>query len=402
MSNALLYQMVGVSGYRLTRHERDQGRLLLYLEPQPHRVCCPCCKSKDVVRRGTMLRGFRGLPIGGRMTFLFALLPRVACRRCKIVRQIDHGLAEPRRGYTRAFARYALELSRYMTIKDVANHLLVSWDVIKDIQRTHLEKHYAKPPLAGVRQIAIDEVCLGRRRFVTIVLDLDSGAILFVGEGKNAAALRPFWRRVRCSRANIKAVAIDLSKAYIAAVRDNLPDAKIVFDRFHVVQLMNQKLTTLRRELYHEATARQKRVLKGTRWLLLKHPDNLDAARDETGRLYAALRLNESLATAYYLKEELRQIWEQPDKRYARRALRSWHDQATASGIRVLHIMARTLLIHAEGILAWYDYPISTGPLEGTHNKTKTMQRQHYGLRDQEFLKLKLYALHEAKYALVG
>jgi transposase len=98
----------------------------------------------------------------------------------------------------------------------------------------------------------------------------------------------------------------------------------------------------------------------------------------------------------------LRQIWEQPDKRHARQALRSWYHQAKASGIRVLIEMANTLAAHEYGILAWYDHPISTGPLEGTNNKTKTMQRQHYGLRDQEFFTLKLYALHETRYALVG
>jgi transposase len=290
-----------------------------------------------------------------------------------------------------------------MTIKDVARHLAVSWDTIKEIQKEHLRRHYARPKLKHVREIAIDEISIGRgHRYVTVVLDLGSGAILFVGKGKKAAALRPFWRRLRRSKAKIKAVAIDMSAAYISAVTENLPDAAIVFDRFHIVKLMNEKLTVLRRELYHEATSQQKQVLKGSRWLLLKRPDNLDASRDEVGRLYAALRLNESLATAYYLKEELRQFWEQPDKRHARQALRSWYFQAKASGIRVLIEMANTLVAHEYGILAWYDHPISTGPLEGTNNKTKTMQRQHYGLRDEEFFKLKLYALHETRYALVG
>ena len=104
----------------------------------------------------------------------------------------------------------------------------------------------------------------------------------------------------------------------------------------------------------------------------------------------------------YYLKEDLRQIWEQPNRRTARSKLLDWYHQALSSGIRVLHDFARTLLKHAKGILAWYDYPISTGPLEGTNNKIKTLNRQHYGLRDADFFTLKLYQLHETKYALVG
>jgi transposase len=113
-------------------------------------------------------------------------------------------------------------------------------------------------------------------------------------------------------------------------------------------------------------------------------------------------RRNQPLATVYYLKEDLRQIWEQPNKRAARSKLLDWYYQAMSSGIRVLQDFARTLLKHAKGILAWYDYPISTGPLEGTNNKIKTLNRQHYGLRDADFFTLKLYQLHETKYALVG
>jgi transposase len=403
-SHQWLYPIFRFRGYRVSQIEADERRLLLHIEPQPHRVCCPQCGSREVIRRGQQVRWFRNLPVGPDCTWLIATLPRVECRSCRIVRQIPLGLAEPRRTYTRCFARYVLELSQYMTIKDVAEHLGVSWDIVKDIQKRHLRQHYAKPPLKDVRQIAIDEINVGRGyRFLTIVLDLESGAILFVGPGKKAESLRPFWRRLRAAQAHVKAVAIDMSPAYLKAVTKHLPTATVVFDRFHVVKLLNHKLTQLRRQLYrHAQDDLQKKVLKGTRWLLLKNPDHLDPVKGEPGRLREALRLNESLATAYYLKEDLRQIWEQLGKFPARMKLLDWYHQAMDSGIRVLQDFARTLLAHADGILAWYDYPISTGPLEGTNNKIKTLNRQHYGLRDGEFFTLKLYQLHEAKYALVG
>lgn len=404
MSQQWLYPIFRVYGYRVTECQADEQCLRLHLEPQPHKVCCSNCGSREVIRRGEQVRGLRNLPVGGIVSWLIIKIPRVECRACGVVRQIRLGLAEERRSYTRAFARYVLELSQLMTIKDVAEHLAVSWDIVKDIQKCYLAQHYAKPALKDVKQIAIDEICVGRGyRFMTIVLDLDTGAILFVGKGKKAESLRPFWRRLRAAHARIKAVAIDMSPAYQKAVSRHLPKATVVFDRFHVVKLLNKKLTQLRRELYRQATHDlQKKVLKGTRWLLLKNPENLDPVKGEPGRLLQALRLNESLAAAYYLKEDLRQIWEQPDKRTARRKLMDWYHQAMSSGIRVLHDFARTLLKHAKGILAWYDYPISTGPLEGTNNKIKTLNRQHYGLRDGDFFKLKLYQLHETKYALVG
>jgi transposase len=194
-----------------------------------------------------------------------------------------------------------------------------------------------------------------------------------------------------------------MSKAYIRAVREHLRRAVHVFDHFHVIKLVNDKLSALRRELYAQLTDdAERKLLKGTRWLLLKNPENLDAQRNEQERLQEALRLNAPLATAYYLKEDLRQVWGQPNKRTARRVLRDWIARARASGIRILIQLAATVEEYQEGILAYYNYRISTGPLEGTNNKIKTMQRQAYGFRDREFLKLKILGIHESKYALVG
>jgi len=234
-------------------------------------------------------------------------------------------------------------------------------------------------------------------------MDLDSGAVVFVGDGKGAGALKPFWERLRPSGAKIEAVAMDMSGAYQAAVRANLSRAVIVFDHFHVVKLFNDRLSELRRALYREATdVQHKEVLKGTRWLLLKNAENLDPEKDEKQRLKEALKLNEPLATAYYLKEDLRRFWEQPGKRFATTFLDGWIRRAEASGIRILQQMARTLAAHRSGLLAYYDVMISSGPLEGTNNKIKTMKRRAYGFRDREFFKLKILAIHETKYALVG
>jgi transposase len=291
-----------------------------------------------------------------------------------------------------------------MTIQDVAQHLQVSWDTIKGIQATNLQRRFGKPKLHKLKQIAIDEIAIGKgHHYLTVVLNLDTGAVVFVGDGKGVDALKPFWKRLRRARAKVKAVATDMSSAYIRAVRDNLPTAVHVFDHFHVIKLFNDKLSAFRRELYNQASSdRERRILKGTRWLLLKNPENLDEDRKELERLEEALRLNQPLATAYYLKEDLRQIWSQPNKRTARRVLRDWLARARASGLRMLIQFAATLEEHQEGVLNYYNYRISTGPLEGTNTKIQLMKRQAYGFRDQEFFKLKILGIHETKRALVG
>jgi transposase len=154
--------------------------------------------------------------------------------------------------------------------------------------------------------------------------------------------------------------------------------------------------------LYREATdAMHKQVLKETRWLLLKNPQNLDAKKDQKRRLEEALALNEPLATAYTMKEDLRRSWEQPGKRFPMTFLYGWIRRTEASGIKMLQQMAKTLAAYRSGLLAYYDVMIWSGPLEGTYTKIKTMKRQAYGFRDLEFFKLKILAIHETKYVLV-
>jgi transposase len=404
MSTSLLYHGFGLRGHRHLRTTFKNGHVIFRVEFKREELRCSVCHCRQVLRRGCVERRFRSLPIGSKPVWIELAIQRVWCSACKKVRQVSVAFAEARRSYTRAFERYALELCRHMTIKDVAQHLKVGWDLVKDIQKRFLQKRFSHPKLKHLNRIAIDEISIGKgHRYLTIVLNLDSGAVVFVGDGKGTDALKAFWRRLKRSKAKIEAVAIDMSPAYIAAVTKNLPETAIVFDHFHVIKLYNDRLADFRRQLYHQIdNEQQKQVIKGTRWLLLKNPENLNPDRSEPDRLKAALELNRPLAAAYYMKEDLRQAWKQPNKETAKQFLIDWIYRAGSSNMSMLFKMARTVALHIDGILAYYDYPISTGPLEGTNNKIKTLKRQAYGFRDHEFFKLKILALHLTKYALTG
>lgn len=404
MSTTLLYQAFGVRGFEYRKTDFFEGRVCFNVEQPREKFRCPDCGSAAVHGQGHKDRLLQTIPIGLKPTFLLVKVPRVICFRCEQTRQVKVPFADPRRTYTHAFERYALELSKFTTIQDAARHLDVSWDIIKDIQKRNLQRRFGKPKLKNLKEIAIDEVAAGKgHKYFTLVLDLRSGAVVYVGDGKGVASLTGFWRRLRAAHAKIRAVATDMGKPYIRAVREHLPRAVHVFDHFHVVKLYNDKLSALRRDLYRQLSDQgQRRLLKGTRWLLLKNPDNLDPSRNERQRLQDALRLNTPLTLAYYLKEDLRQIWQQRDKATARLVLWDWIRRAKASRIPMLQQFARTMYEHRKGILAYYDYRISTGPLEGTNTKIQAMKRQAYGFRDDEFFKLKILAIHQAKYALVG
>ena len=191
-----------------------------------------------------------------------------------------------------------------------------------------------------------------------------------------------------------------MSGAYWAAVVETLVGIAVVFDKFHIIQLMNQRLDELRRELVREAQGAMKRVIKGTRYLLLTRAANL--AADQLPKLERALKLNEPLSQAWYLKEELSLLWEQSSYARMNHFLTQWCEQAHETGVRQLQKMAKTLQVHRRGILNWWQHPINNGRMEGTNNKIKTLNRQAYGYRDEESFILKLLGLHESRYTLTG
>lgn len=402
-TRSLLYRAFGLGTIEPMSSEFEGGRVCFHVRTPLERLCCAHCHSAEVIRRGTYERQLRLVPIGSKPCVAVVSVQRLECRVCGRLAREHLAFAVPRRSYTRQFARYVLELSRFGTIRDVARHLKVSWDLVREIQHEDMQKEVAKIDLAALRRLAIDELAIGKgHRYVTVVMDLDSGQVVHVGDGKGAEAVDGFFARLKQRTVPIEAVAMDMSGAYQLVVRRHLPEAAIVFDHFHVVKLMNEALSTLRRQVQNDADALAKKTLKGTRWLLLKNPENLDADKDEPARLEAALALNRPLALGYYLKEDLRQLWEQPDAATAESLLDDWIGRARATGLQVLKTMATTLDRHRQGILAYYTHRLSTGPLEGFNNKAQTMKRQAYGYRNLPFYKLKLMTLHRKRYALVG
>ena len=288
-----------------------------------------------------------------------------------------------------------------MTLADVAGVVGLSWDTAKNIVKPYLRKTVTPARFKGLRHLAIDEIYVGKKRkFYTLVIDLDTGRIVWVAHGHGSACLRGFWRRLRLAKAKIKAVAMDMSAAYWKAVRDNLPRAAVVFDKFHIVKLVNDRLDEVRRQLVREAEQSLKADIKGTRFLLLSRRHNLTT--DKMVALDVALRANQPLFEAYYLKEELLLLWAQPTARAMKSFLEGWCRRALETGLAPFRSLVKTLRSHRKGILAWFQHRINSGRMEGINNKVKVMTRSAYGYRDEAFFILKLYNLHRARQELVG
>lgn len=303
--------------------------------------------------------------------------------------------------YTRRLEAFVNDLRGLMTVSDLAALTGLSWDTVKYIVKNALERGYGHPRLKELRYLSIDEIYLGKeKKFYTLVIDLESGRIVWVAQGKGTEALRKFWRALRLSKARIAAVTMDMSAAYWAAVAENLPDAAVVFDRFHIVKLVNEKLDDLRREMVREATGLMKKTVKGIRYLLLMRRENVQ--EEKLPHLEEALKTNEPLNIGYLLKEALGLLWEQRSFKAMADFLKEWCQWAAESGVRQMQKLAKTLMLHAQGILNWWEHRISNGRMEGINNKIKTLLRQTYGLRDERYFTLKLFSLHDSRLALLG
>ena len=403
MPTNIMYHLWGISGYRIVSVSSGSTWVRVELRSTKSMTACRRCGSTDLVLNGTAVRLVKSTPIGKRVVGLHTHIQRYRCNACLSSCLESVGFAEPGKSYTHALARYVVELSACMTIQDIADLTGLGWDTVKDIVKRHLKSKYSRIALGGLQRLMIDEICVGKNgRYLTIVQDADTGRVVFVGEGKDAKALDPFWARLKRSGANIEALATDMSSAYRLSVVENLPGVAHVFDHFHIVKLFNEKLSDLRRQMCWLLDPEQKKIVKGTMWLLLKNEENLNAKRNEKQRLADALALNEPLATAYYMKEELRTIWSQDNKKAAQTLLADWIARAEASSVVMLKKFAKTLRSCRLGILAWYDHQISTGPLESLNNKIRVLQRKAYGFRDWNFFKLRICALHKARMVLVG
>lgn len=371
MNSSFLYHAWGLYDHKCTKTEYKGTTIILHIESKERKKACPKCGCHHFVKNGYRIRDFIGLPVGNKKVILRMKVQRYKCKNkyCDYDQQEDIPFAAGSCGYTHRFAKYVVGLLKAMTLKDAANLLGVSWDTVKDIHTRYLERRYAPPSLKGVACIGIDEFAVRKGHvYKTIVVDLKSGRILHVGDGKGADALDAFWKRVRRNGVEIKYVAKDLSSAFLSSVFENCPNAVHVFDRFHVMKLMNGKLDEIRRVQYNkEKDTNKRKVLKGTRYLLLGNSADIFDKEYKT-RLDNALDMNKPLSQAYYLKEQLREIWMQVNKDEAEKVMNDWVKQARGSKVTQLLKMAATIMAYRTGILAWYDCHISTGKVEGINS----------------------------------
>lgn len=402
-TTSFLYHTLVLVGYRHVRTEYLGGAVYQHVELQEAKRLCRGCGARwhELILDGAFERTFHALPIGRRRQFVVLHGHEQTCGKCGKTLREPISFADGKRRYIKAFARYVVDLCKIATIKHVAGLLGVGWDLVKEVYKESLKKRLKKRKLHKVRYIGVDEFAVQKgHRYMTVVLDLETGEILYAHKGKDAQALAPFLKRLRRRNINLQAVAIDMSDAYIKAITQVLPKVDIVHDPFHVVALAQRAIDETRRDMCRELEGEPRRVLKGTRFLLLKGLENLKESALE--RLMKLMQLNEPLYRAYLLKEDLRMFWNMLNRAAGESFLDGWIAEAHATGLKHFMTLASTLNKHRARLLTYFKHRISTGPLEGLNNKIKVLKRQAYGFRDMEYFQLRLYFLHDATPAFPG
>ena len=334
----------------------------------------------------------RDLSCGDRRVFLSVEIRRVRCRSCKAVKgeSLDWLALNPH--YTKRFVRAVGRRCRESTIKSVAKEFRLDWHTVKELEKEYMREQLKRAGHPAPRILGVDEISIEKgHRYRVVVSDLERRrAIWFGGKGKSKKDLDLFFiENGEKHNGQIKLVAMDMSQAFQSSAKEHVPQVALLFDKFHVMQKLCDALDEVRKNEYQRLTGNRRTFVKGQKYVLLSNRENLD----HKGRTSLALLLkaNKRLQTAYLLKESFDQFWTYSSATWARKFFDRWKDSLNWQRLKPLEEFAAMVERHWDGIVAHLSVEgIPLGFVEGLNNKIRVFQRRAYGLRDEEYLRLKV------------
>ena len=352
------------------------------------RFDCPECKAAGCPVHDTVEKTWRHLDFFQHQAFLTARTPRISCTKCG-VRLVTVPWARPGSGFTLLFEGFAMALAIHLPIAVAAERFLK----ITDQRLWRIVFHYVKAAVArmdlsGVTRVCIDETAAKRGHdYITLVVDMDGRRVVFVADGRSADTVRQFADHLEergGDASRIKQACIDMSPAFISGVTENLTEAEITFDRFHVMKLIGDAVDEVRR---NEVKARPE--LKGTRYVWTKNAANLTAKQGTM--LDALATTNLKTARAWRMRLAFQDIYAQPSRGWGEMFFSRWISWAKRSRLEPMKAVARTMEKHREGILAWFQSRISNGLIEGINSFVQAAKAKAHGYRNHETLKAVTY-----------
>jgi len=392
---SLFWEGFELAGYR----QRGDGTLVLRLESCAHTPpCCSGCAQRTIDVHDVSLRRVRERDLFDRRVYLEVPVRRVRCCHCGVRTEHIPWLAGRRR-LTAAMVAYVEALVRLWPVHQVAGLLGLNWHTVKAIDHQRLRREVVEPDRRRLRRLVIDEFALHKgHHYATVVACADTQQILWIGEGRSRAAVRPFFAWLGPACKQIEAVAMDMNTAFDLEVQAHCPNAAVVYDLFHVVAKYGREVIDRVRVDQANALREDKparRAVKRGRWLLLRNADNLSP--EQAVKLEELLAANAPLTTVYVLKSQLKELWYAPSEAEARSRWQQWLAMARESGIPALIAFARRLEPYLAGIFASARHRLNTSVLEGMNNRIKVIKRMAYGYRDSAYFFLKIRAAFPGK-----
>jgi len=389
----------GWEGYKLVSQVEEVrgGKRWCVLELAPRRRWrrrCSGCDQLSASVHDQEVRRVRDLPIFETPVELVVPRLRLACPRCGPKLEALDWL-EPYARVTSRLAASVAKLCKVMSVRHVAAIYGLAWSTVKLIDLRHLQRELGPPRLDNVEVIGMDEFAIQKgHRYATVIVEPYRKAVLWVCRGRGRLDVRPFFEQLGpLGRQRLRAAVMDMNAAYAEEVRYHCPNAEIVYDLFHVVARYGREVIDRVRvdeanRLRHDRPARK--LVKGSRWLLLRNHDNL--VDEDRIRLSELLAANRHLTTVYLMKDELKALWDYRHIGYATRFWQRWRHRAMRSRIPALKRFAQNLQKMIPGVLAHCRYPLGTNLIEGINNKIKVIKRMAYGFRDDTYFFLKIRA----------
>lgn len=373
-------------------HHEDASSALIRMTPDLRYtpLCHDCCSEATTTHSKGHRRLIRDLDMANAQVFLQVEYRKIGCPVCGGVRVERLDFADASNRVTHRLARYIHELCKMLTVKDVAEHLDLDPKTVKEIDKSFLEQTFGQHDLAGLRVLMIDEIAVHKgHSYMTVVADYFTGRVIWMGQDRTKKTLDAFFEIfTKEQKRSIEAVAMDMWEPFINRVRHYLPKANIVFDFFHVVQSFSRVIDQVRRSELAKAKGQKRKVLLGSRYLLLKNAENLtDAQRPKLAQL---LEVNQTLASVYILKDQLKLLYYWSDRDQVKQELDDWCNMASQINHPSIRAFIKRLRFFEYGILNHADYPIGTSQLEGINNKIKVIKRKAYGFHDDHYFILKV------------
>lgn len=341
-------------------------------------VCSGCGQKAPVHDRS--VRRWRHLDLGAQRCHLEAEICRVRCPDCG-VKVEDVPFARPGARHTRDFEDLTAFLAQQANKTVIAKLLRIDWATVGRIVERVVADHLDSERLAGLVMIGVDEVSWRKRhRYLTCVADHVDGGVVWVAEGRSAATLQGFFEELDEEKVTIQAVSIDMSAGYEKAIGEAIPHAEVCFDPFHVVKLAGEAVDKVRRQEWNaqgKSKTRRGRWVKGTRWALLKAPENRTESQDAA--LAEVQQANKRLYRAFLLKEQLRELYHQVEPAAAAAYLEDWLAWASRSKLKPFVKLARTIREHRDGVIAAVRLGLSNGRLEGLNSKVRLISHRSFG-----------------------